>query len=40
MRQIKKRTEIESFVLFVGWSETESTWYVCRFLAYCTRPGL
>jgi hypothetical protein len=23
----------------LGWGETESTWYVSRYLAYCTNPG-
>jgi hypothetical protein len=29
------RTEICVF----GWGETESTWYVGHYLAYCTSPG-
>jgi hypothetical protein len=24
---------------FLGWGETESTWYVGHYLAYCTGPG-
>jgi hypothetical protein len=24
--------------IFLGWGETESTWYVCHCLAYCTDP--
>jgi hypothetical protein len=24
---------------FLGWGETESTWYVVQYLAYCTSPG-
>jgi hypothetical protein len=26
------------FLSFLGWSETESTWYVGHYLAYSTRP--
>jgi hypothetical protein len=28
------------FFSFLGWGETESTWYVGHYLAYCTSPGL
>jgi hypothetical protein len=28
-----------SFFSFFGWGETESTWYVGHYLAYCTSPG-
>jgi hypothetical protein len=28
-----------SFFSFLGWGETESTWYVGHYLAYCTSPG-
>jgi hypothetical protein len=27
------------FFSFFGWGETESTWYVGRYFAYCTNPG-
>jgi hypothetical protein len=27
------------FFSFSGWGETESTWYVGQYLAYCTSPG-
>jgi hypothetical protein len=26
-------------ISFLGWGETESTWYVGHYLAYCTAPG-
>jgi hypothetical protein len=26
------------FLFFLGWGETESTWYVGHYLAYCTSP--
>jgi hypothetical protein len=26
------------FFSFLGWSETESIWYVGHYLAYCTSP--
>jgi hypothetical protein len=28
-----------SFFSFLGWGDTESTWYVAHKLAYCTSPG-
>jgi hypothetical protein len=28
-----------NFFNFLGWGETESTWYVGHYLAYCTSPG-
>jgi hypothetical protein len=27
------------FFSFLGWGETESTWYVGHYLVYCTSPG-
>jgi hypothetical protein len=27
------------FFSFLGWGETESTWYVGQYFAYCTSPG-
>jgi hypothetical protein len=27
------------FFNFLRWGKTESTWYVCHELAYCTSPG-
>jgi hypothetical protein len=27
------------FLSFLGWGETESTWYVGQYFAYCTSPG-
>jgi hypothetical protein len=37
-----RRVELCFFVVisFVGWGETESTWYFDQYLAYCTSPGL
>jgi hypothetical protein len=28
------------FFYFVGWSESESTWYVDQYLAYCTKTWM
>jgi hypothetical protein len=30
---------MDSFLRFLRWGETESTWYIDHYLAYCTSPG-
>jgi hypothetical protein len=32
-------SQFSSFFSFLGWGETESTWYVGHWLASCTSPG-
>jgi hypothetical protein len=31
-------SKVTKFLLLLGWGETESTWYVGHYLAYCTSP--
>jgi hypothetical protein len=41
-RHIPESSNLHSFFFFfgfLGWGETESTWYVGHYLAYRTNPG-